>query len=217
LWKLNIQNKREAIMSTDERMEKMEGQLARIRWINRCLIACIVLSLGVWFILKTFGPETAWAGSGVKVIRANAFVLEDENGKVRATLGLIDGVGLSIFDEDGRRRAALGVDKERSKLQLLGDKGNVCIDLKAYEGVGELALGGGGRPLVILNALPDDTGLCLYDEKGKQRLRLGASKIGAVLAVCHEDGRSGVRLVTSSAGPEVTLFDKNGRQVWSAP
>jgi len=37
-------------MSTDGRMAKMEGQLARIRWFNRCLIACIVLSLGVWFI-----------------------------------------------------------------------------------------------------------------------------------------------------------------------
>jgi len=204
-------------MTTEERMEKMEGQLARVRWVNRCLIACIVLSLGAWFTWKNFGPETAWARSGVKVIRANGFVLEDENGKVRATLGVIDGPGLSIFDEDGKRRAALLVDKERSKLQLVGDKGNIGVDLKASEGEGELALGGSGRPRIILTALPDDTGLYLYDEKGKHRLRLGASNIGAVLALCHEDGRSGVRLVMSSAGPEVELFDKNGTTVWSAP
>lgn len=32
-------------MSTDERLEKVEGQLARVRWFNRCFVALIVLSL----------------------------------------------------------------------------------------------------------------------------------------------------------------------------
>ena len=90
-------------MTTDERMEKMEGQLVRVRWFNRCLIACIVLSLGVWFILKTFGLETAWAKSGAKEIRANSFVLEDENGKPRALLGVNkDGTGLLLYDENAK-------------------------------------------------------------------------------------------------------------------
>jgi len=40
-------------MSTDERMEKMEGQLACVRWVNRCLKACTVVSLGVRFIEKS--------------------------------------------------------------------------------------------------------------------------------------------------------------------
>jgi hypothetical protein len=43
-------------MTTDERMEKMERELVRLRWLNRYLIACIVLSLGVWFVYKSFGP-----------------------------------------------------------------------------------------------------------------------------------------------------------------
>jgi len=90
-------------MTTDERMGKIEGQLARMRWFNRCLIACIVLSLGVWFILKTFGPEQVWAQSSGKVIRAGSFILEDENGKARAGLSVSkDGPGLVLCDKNSK-------------------------------------------------------------------------------------------------------------------
>ena len=32
-------------MTTDERIEKVESQLARIRWINGCLIVGVILCL----------------------------------------------------------------------------------------------------------------------------------------------------------------------------
>ena len=85
-------------------MEKMEDQLACVRWFSRCLIACIALSLGVWFIWKTFCPETAWAQSGVKEIRANSFILEDENGKQRTVPAYIKekGPGLVLCGADGK-------------------------------------------------------------------------------------------------------------------
>jgi hypothetical protein len=144
--KLNIQNKRETIMTTDERMEKMEGQLARVRWFNRCLIACIALSLGAWFILKTFGPEQVWAQSGVKEIRATRFIVEDENGKVRASLKMTKGgpelllsdenekvramlkifpggPGLALFDENDKVRALLSVLEEGTTLLLSDENG----------------------------------------------------------------------------------------------
>ena len=109
-------------MTTDERMEKMEGQLARVRWINRCLIVCIVLSLGVWFILKTFGTEQVWAQSGVKEIRATRFIVKDENGKAHAALGMgKDGPRLSIYDENGKDRAVLSVNKAGPGLSLFDE------------------------------------------------------------------------------------------------
>lgn len=37
-------------MTTDERIEKLEGQLARVRWLNRCLVALIVLSLATCLV-----------------------------------------------------------------------------------------------------------------------------------------------------------------------
>lgn len=114
-------------MTTDERMEKMEGQLARVRWFNRCLIACIVLFLGVWFISKTFGPEKAWGRSGSKEIRANRFILEDENGKIRAGLemNMKDEPRLSMSDENGEIRAMLFVPKEGPILVMSDENGKI--------------------------------------------------------------------------------------------
>ncbi len=73
-------------MTTDERMKKMEGQLARLKWISGglivgvilCLLTCVmvVLCLVGWYILETSSTET-----DAEQIRANRFILEDENGK----------------------------------------------------------------------------------------------------------------------------------------
>lgn len=111
-------------MTTDERIEKMEGQLARMRWFNRCLIACIVLSFGAWFILKSFGPETVWAQPGVKEIRATCFILLDENGKGRAVLSVLNDVpGLWLYDENGKVRASMAVGKAGPDLRLFDENG----------------------------------------------------------------------------------------------
>jgi len=117
-----------------------------VRWINRCLIGCMVLSLGVWFILKTFGPETAWAQSGTKVIRANRFIVEDENGKPRAGLaGLKDDSGLGLWSENGEFRVELSVGKYGPALTLI-DEDKVLAKLSVSE---------------------DGPGLALNDENGK--------------------------------------------------
>jgi len=113
-------------MTTDERIEKMERQLARMRWFNRCLIACIVLSFGGCFISKTFGPEKALAQSGSKVIRANSFFLEDENGNIRASLHITkDGPGLLLSDENDKVRATLVSVKDGPGLSLIDENEKV--------------------------------------------------------------------------------------------
>ena len=128
-------------MTIDERIEKMERQLVRVRWVNRGLIACIVLSLLV-------GLPFLMAGSGVKEIRANRFILEDENGKTRAELSLKkDGPNLSLSDENGKPRAGLTVDKDgRPGLLLLDDN---------------------GKCLAILSVAMDGPWLALFEENGK--------------------------------------------------
>jgi len=128
-------------MTTDERMEKLEGQLARVRWVNYCLIACIALSLGAWFILKTFGPERVWSQSGAKEIRANCFILEDENGKRRALLDMgMGGPSLSLLDENGKPRAVLAVIKEGPTLGLLDENGKSRALLAASKDGPELSM-----------------------------------------------------------------------------
>jgi hypothetical protein len=64
------------------------------------------LALGVWILAGTFGPTMAAApagGGAVKEVRANRFVVEDANGKVRACLGVDKaGPGLDLIDEKGK-------------------------------------------------------------------------------------------------------------------
>jgi len=156
-------------MTTDERLQKVEGQLARVRWFNRCLIACIVLSLGVWFILKAFAPETAWAQSGTKEIRANKFVLEDEKGKVRATLAMT-GTGpiLWLSDENGKQRATLGAFEVGPVLFLNDETGTTRVSLAAFKEGPALALGSkNGGAAATLNVRENRPSLALYDVNGE--------------------------------------------------
>lgn len=63
-------------------------------------------------------------GRAEKVIRANRFVLEDENGKVRAFLTVDkDGPRLALFDENGKVRAELSVVKDGPGLGLYDGNG----------------------------------------------------------------------------------------------
>jgi len=228
-------------MSTDERMEKMEGQLTRIRWFNRCLIACIVLSLGVWFILKTFGPETAWAQSGEKVIRATKFVLEDENGKTRAILGMVkdrpmlrlldenykaavplaavkEGPVLLLYDEDEKPRAVMSVSKDGPGLALYDEKGNQCASLAESK----------DATMLVLSNEKDVTMLVLSNEKHKPGIILSVHKDGSGVRLYDENDRTRALLGTGQAmtpdgkvisypKSSLILFGADGNEIWSAP
>ncbi len=127
-------------MTIDKRIEKIERQLVRIRWVSCGLIICIVLSLVVWFISKNL--------SGEKEIRATQFIIEDANGKTRGALGVDEkGPSLGLFDENGKCRILLRSYEEGSMLGL-SDKNQ--------------------NPGVILANLKGEPGLELYDENGKE-------------------------------------------------
>jgi hypothetical protein len=110
-------------MTTDERLKKVEAQLVRMRWLNRCLAAGIGLSLVLWGLAQTFGPETAQAQSGTKMLQANAFVLQDENDEPRATLAYLPEKGpmLTLMDEKGNARAVLGLKPGGPSLELMSE------------------------------------------------------------------------------------------------
>jgi len=150
-------------MTIDERIEKMERQLVRVRWVNRGLIACIVLSLLV-------GLPFLMAGSGVKEIRANRFILEDENGKTRAELSLKkDGPVLLLLDENDKSRAELSLKKDGPNLSLSDENGKpragLTVDKDGRPGL--LLLDDNGKCLAILSVAMDGPWLALFEENGK--------------------------------------------------
>ncbi len=110
-------------MTTNERMENMEAQLVRLRWLNRCLIAGVALCLALWGLTQAFAPGTAQAQSGTKELQAKAFVLQDENDKPRATLAYVPAKGpmLTLMDEKGNARAVLGLKPGGPSLELMNE------------------------------------------------------------------------------------------------
>ena len=64
------------------------------------------------------------AGAAVKEVRANRFVLVDENGRTGAMLSVdTDGPRLRLFDEQGRLRINLAVVKDGPRLDLTDKNG----------------------------------------------------------------------------------------------
>ena len=94
-----------------------------------------------------------------KVIRANQFILEDDNGKTRAVLDVgKDGVpGFYLYDENATPRAMLGVTNYGAMLALCDKKGKTVASLAVSD---------------------DGTSLRLSDDNGKPRLRVDVGKDG---------------------------------------
>ena len=118
-------------MTTEERLGRLERELGRSRRLNLWLLVAMGLAAGAWILAVTFRGEQVWAqttkpGSDSSgVIRAKAFVVEDEKGKPRAQLDATkDGAGLSLYDEKGKPRAQLTTTKDGAGLYLYDGSGN---------------------------------------------------------------------------------------------
>jgi len=100
LWKLNIQNKREAIMSPDERKKIIANR----------------------FILE---DENRMVRAELSVLKKGPMLaLYDENGTVRAELSLDDNEPmLALYDKNGKPRAGLAVLKKGPGLALCDENG----------------------------------------------------------------------------------------------
>jgi len=110
-------------MTIEERLENMEREVGRVRRRNRWLLGAILLLAGGLIVPLAFRVQAQGAGAA-KVIRANKFVLEDKNGKERASL-LVTGFGswLSLDDENGETRIGLGIFADDPSLTLYDENG----------------------------------------------------------------------------------------------
>jgi len=99
------------------------------------------------------------ANNGPKVIRANQFILEDDQGRARAVLDVAkDGVpGLYLYDDNATPRAMLGVTNHGPVLALCDQT---------------------GKTLASLAVSSDGSSLRLADDKGKLHLRVDVGKDG---------------------------------------
>jgi hypothetical protein len=194
--------RKETKMTTEERLEKLERELAVAKRCNRRLLTFVAMTIGglalVWTLTKTTSAAYAQEVEAVqKVVRANSFALVDENGKTRAMLGTTkDGTMLSLLDENGVLRAGLGVLKNGSELTLFGENGNKRAGLSVNR---------------------YGPGLALYDENGKNRAMLVVAENQPGLTLSDENGKPRAILGVFKSGPVLGLRDENGKDIWSAP
>ncbi|MFA5107880.1 MAG: hypothetical protein WC497_06215 [Patescibacteria group bacterium] len=151
-------------MTTEERLEKLERELTATQRRNRWTLGCgAVLILGCLTIAATPGDN--------RIIRANSFILEDENGKTRASLSMgkdRGGPGLAMYDENGKTRAVLDVSKNGPALNMQDENGN----LRASMGVGKdgplmVIWDGNGKGRAAMVVIKDVPELHMMDKNGK--------------------------------------------------
>ncbi len=160
-------------MTTDERLEKLERELSRARTRFRWLVVgagLCVMSVAVFYAYGQYGTESLpRAAEASKEIRANNFVLEDANGKPRASLGMDeDGVVLRMRYENGNIGAALCLHEDKMVLSLADNS---------------------GKPRAVLGVTKKMPLLCLYDEREEPRATLAVLADGPHLALRDEKGK----------------------------
>jgi hypothetical protein len=159
-------------MTTEERLEKVERELAQAKRRARRLVIAALACIGVLVV--------AWAGVlqataqreahvAPKVV-ARSFVLVDENGKTRAVLaGVKDGPALGLYDENGKTRAWLDVGEDGPGLTLYDENGKGRAMLAVgKDGPGLLGLyDENGKPSAVLDVGKHGPGLVLFDKERK--------------------------------------------------
>jgi len=160
-------------MTTDERLEKLERELsgarARFRWLvvgaGLCFMSvAVIYAYGQY--KNTFLPRATEAS---KELRANNFVLEDANGKPRASLGMDeDGLVLRLKYGNGNIRAALCLHDDKVVLSLSDNN---------------------GKPRAVLGLTQKMSMLCLYDEREEARATLAVLADGPHLVLRDEKGK----------------------------
>lgn len=130
-------------MSTDaadiqvlsQRVERLERQNRRLKASGLVVLAVF----GAFLLMRQAAP-------GPQTITARRFVIEDEQGKVRAELGM--------FPNEGKLDGIQSTHTLSPALRLFDDQGRMGVDLHDYLFSGALLLGFEDKPAVTVGAGP---------------------------------------------------------------
>lgn len=186
-------------MTIEDRLNELEGRLQTIyRWLAG--LGILLAALSVAWTFAQVSPATAQAPLGQRELRSNRFVLEDQQGKMRAALSVTKEGDplLGLLDREGNDRLVLSVDPAGNpRLNLFDDEGKARAFLTVLEGepsFGLLDVGGKARVLLFMHE--KEARLVLADAGGSTRILLSVDETDQPLAA---------------------LLDRKGDLVWRAP
>lgn len=197
-----------AAQSLRERVETLERENRRIKRIG---IAAALLVVGLGFMGQAAPSRT---------IEAQRFVLKDESGIARATLGMdLEVPQLQLYDSLGKSRVSLSVDAlGQPALTLYDGAGNQTVNLVGMaDGPGFWLSPGASKRQSIKEVVKQKGGIGLYMGKEGPAIEIEdtngfSTVVGSFPLVTP---RTGETHHTSAAS--LLLFDKDGKVLWSAP
>jgi hypothetical protein len=223
---------RKESMTTEERLEKLEKELAGAKTCRAEKFEMVDSAGAVRAALRM-----AENGTG-PTLR-----LYDQKGRICADLSLGEGPMLELKDHNGRERVEVREDGGGPRLMLFDQKrgGSVMLSadcvgqaLNLTDQNGKLRAGlmvlADGRPsleladqngetrvMVVLDpALGPQLRLCGQD--GKVRAGLAVGPPGwPILSLQHQNGEAGATLGVLDGKPTLELCDQHGRPIWSKP
>jgi len=202
-------------MTLDQRVDKLERDLARTKRTAGCLrilIAAVMGGVAIGAVAESRSSVQSQPVQGTRrVVRANAFVLEDEKGQERAVLDVDSTKArLSLGDERGEARMILGVTGNGPAIFLLDEEGNSRLTVSLQKGSpGITLLDENGNSRFACSLDKDGPRMTLLDQKGKAIAGLSTGETGPVLSPHNKTGSAS--LAASGEGPAVSLSDEHGR------
>ncbi|HKC48958.1 MAG TPA: hypothetical protein VKB63_15250 [Gemmatimonadales bacterium] len=171
-------------------MEVANQRLRRFAW-SVMLGAIVVLGFTAVVVVMFATQRLPAPGS---VVQARSFVLQDEQGRIRATWGVTKdgGVQLALQDDKGNPRARMSVLQD-------GSTGLALVD-------------GAGHPRAALGLLTDGTiNLVFADQGGQSRAVFGLTPAGAS-SIVLADGKGVTRagLSVANSGRATQTVDETG-------
>ena len=179
-------------MSPDERIDEIEHQVRRVKWMGTTGFACVFVTIA-----------TLWFGGRASATAEHELEVCDQNGTRRAWLGVTrkGAASLDLCDKSGTPRIRIEVDGNGTpRIALLDDAGtSAALDFAVN---------------------PDHSpGLAFYDRRGTNRLGMGLGSGGVpAISLVHENKLPGlfVALYPDGRG-DLELVDADGTPRWKAP
>jgi len=193
------------------------------------VLAAAALGAAGYSALTTRSPEVVLEHeiggsadiSGTRTVEAEEFVLRGRNGDVHARLGLLPNGSpfLQLTGSEGQSTAELSVLPSQGPVLKLSD-GKALVSMRAKgDGSSEITLHSAGQePRAALFLEADGTPvLSMTDAAGNVRAGLTISADGAPSLSLYDDTSLRAMLGTSGDRAALTLLDRQGRLVYTAP
>lgn len=195
-------------MTSDERLERLERSVQLLNRRGRFLFACLLLTLTAWGTHSMHSGTVVAAQAVTEEVRGKAILLEDNAGRVRASIRMMsNGPALALLSEDGRPQVLLAMAADGPSLTMTTESGSRAVALHVLKEGSALFLDDErGTPRAVLAITSDGPSLHLFDTNRVARAIVGSGQVRVA-------GGQPAKFPESS----VVLLGPAGDPVWSAP